>query len=106
MRKEGEPKNEPGPVMTRQATPEELAELEVRLRKKYGEKKAVSMDEVKKRLRMSGILKEKRNAPTLGGDDVQRLKSCCSRISKEQWEIMRAFVIVAGAVRGWSDGAE
>ena len=86
------------PVRTRKASPEELAELEAALKKKYGEKKPAPKKAKANAVDAEAAKMKKREAFTEA--ELERIRTLCS-MPRERWERMRAFVMIAGAVNGW-----
>ena len=102
--KAGASRNEVGEVKTRKATPEELAGLDAAIRRKYGEKE-LERDKRKARAAMGfkelGEKRKQEEQPLLDDETIGRLYSCCRHVTRDEWERMRAFVAVAGAIRRW-----
>ncbi|MBR3458950.1 MAG: hypothetical protein IKH16_12485 [Selenomonadaceae bacterium] len=93
------------PVRTRKASPEELAELDTALKKKYGEKKPAPKKAKAKAADAEAAKMRKRKSFTKA--ELERIHACCN-LPRERWEQMRdhaerlsAFVTIAGAVNGW-----
>jgi hypothetical protein len=86
------------PVTTRKASPEELAELDAALKKKYGEKKPAPKKAKANAVDAEAAKMRKREAFTEA--ERERIRTLCS-IPRERWERMRAFVMIAGAVNGY-----
>ena len=107
--KAGASRNEVGEVRTRKATPEELAGLDEAIRRKYGEKE---LERDKKKARAAMVVKDmmkrsRRRKPDMGSREpdaeyIQRMQKAVKGVSRERWEVLRAFVMVAGAVHGWN----
>lgn len=87
----------PGEVRTRKATPEELAELEARIREKKGR--------AGRQLPVSPIF-PKSGIPEKDRETAKRLRDACRNLSRDRWERMRALVVVAGAANGWEVSRE
>lgn len=97
-------------VTSRKATPEELAEIDAAIARKYSR---AEQERDKKKVKAIAFAtdimeRSKRNAAKKSKEHefLSRLKKCCQSITREQWERMRAFVIVAGAVHGWDEENE
>lgn len=110
-RKGGEPPEDViSKVTSRKATPEELAEIDAAIAKKYSKAEQERDKKKVKAIAFATDLMErsKRNAAKKSREHefLSRLKECCRSITREQWERMRAFVIVSGAVHGWDEENE
>lgn len=110
-RKAGASRNEIGEVRTRKATPEELAELDEAIRRKYGKKelernKRKARESMVKKDMMERFRRRKPDTESREPDDgyIRRMQKAVKGVSRERWDVLRAFVIVAGAVHGWDGG--
>ena len=103
--KAGASRNEVGEVKTRKATPEELAGLDEAIRRKYGEKE-LERDKRKARAAMvvKDMMKRSRSRKLDTGSrepDAEYIRHMQKAV-KGVSEVLRAFVMVVGAVHGWN----